>query len=79
MTKHQSGSTFLHLTTHLFVFSIISEIQEDTSNPIVRPGLPPSYSEIVQGSSVYVISIGERLEERPPPSYDEVVVIKLSE
>ena len=70
---------FVRVGTHLVMYFLILETQEDTSDIISRCGLPPSYSQTDHRNSIYIINTNEKLEEMPPPTYDQAVVIKILE
>ena len=70
---------FVRFGTYLCTYFLISETQEDTSNVIDRFGLPPSYSQTDHRSSIYIINTNEKIEEMPPPTYDQAVVIKMQD
>ena len=65
--------------TYLFMYFLILETQEDTSAIIDRRGLPPSYSQTDHRNSIYIINTNEKIEEKPPPTYDQAVVIKMQD
>ena len=44
-----------------------------------RRGLPPSYSQTDHQNSIYIINTNEKIEEMPPPTYDQAVVIKMQD
>ena len=69
----------LHTGTYLFMYFLILETQEDTSAIIDRRGLPPSYSQTDHRNSIYIINTNEKIEEMPPPTYDQAVVIKMQD
>ena len=59
------------------MYFLILETHGDTSDIIDRRGLPPSYSQTDDGNSIYIINTNEKIEEMPPPTYDQAVVIKV--
>ena len=61
------------------MYFLILETQEDTSNIRDRRGLPPSYSQTDHRNSIYIINTNEKIEEVPPPTYDQAVVIKVQD
>ena len=61
------------------MYFLILETQGDMSDIIDRRGLPPSYSQTEHPNSIYIINTGEKIEEMPPPTYDQAVVIKMLE
>ena len=65
--------------TYLFMYFLILETQEDTSAIIDRRGLPPSYSQTDHRNSIYIINTNEKIEEMPPPTYDQAVMIKVQD
>lgn len=69
----------LHTGTYLFMYFLILETHEGTSAIIDRRGLPPSYSQTDHRNSIYIINTNEKIEEMPPPTYDQAVVIKMQD
>ena len=61
------------------MYFLISETHEDTSAIIDRRGLPPSYSQTDDGNSIYIINTNEKIEEMPPPTYDQAVIINMQD
>ena len=49
------------------------------SDIIDRRGLPPSYSQTENPNSIYIINTSEKIEEMPPPTYDQAVIIKVQD
>ena len=61
------------------MYFLILETQDDISDIIDRRGLPPSYSQTDHRYSIYIINANETIEEMPPPTYAQAVVMKMQD